>query len=225
MGLLTEEPTSEPEFPGPDADTGVAAYSEAGRAPLASPGATSEPAAPPAVAGVPSSGRRWFAGSTPEWKLRPSEWLFRSYEASALWLLVRLWLGYQWLNAGYQKIWGAEKSAFWFGNGVGVKGFATAGVAGSAGGKSGAMQTWDVDVGPVGIELLDHELGPRSLPGLEDSGGTHRKRAFESSPLDIGAPLRPGGHVGPSVEERRGWDGRRRSGADDEGRHGSTMRT
>jgi hypothetical protein len=67
--------------------------------------------------------------------LRFADWLYRSDKAGIIWLVVRLWLGYQWLNAGYQKIWGAERSVFWFGSGAGVKGFATAGVAGSAAGK------------------------------------------------------------------------------------------
>jgi thiosulfate dehydrogenase (quinone) large subunit len=49
-----------------------------------------------------------------------------------LWLVARPWLGYGWLSAGYQKLWGSEKAAFWNGGGAGVKGFATAGVAGSA---------------------------------------------------------------------------------------------
>jgi thiosulfate dehydrogenase [quinone] large subunit len=68
--------------------------------------------------------------------------LYRSHGASLLWLVVRVWLGYQWLNAGYQKIWGSEHSAFWFGNGAAVKGFAAAGVAGSASGKGGASYGW-----------------------------------------------------------------------------------
>jgi thiosulfate dehydrogenase [quinone] large subunit len=51
-------------------------------------------------------------------------------------------LGYWWLNAGYQKIWGSERSAFWFGGGAGVKGFATAGITGSATGKGGASYGW-----------------------------------------------------------------------------------
>jgi len=75
-------------------------------------------------------------------RIRATEWLFHSHEASVLWLLVRVWLGYQWINAGYQKIWGSERSAFWFGGGAGVKGFATAGVAGSATGKAGASYGW-----------------------------------------------------------------------------------
>jgi thiosulfate dehydrogenase (quinone) large subunit len=74
--------------------------------------------------------------------LRFPGWLYRSHSASVLWLVVRLWLGYQWLNAGYQKVWGSEHSVFWFGNGAAVKGFATAGVAGSASGKGGASYGW-----------------------------------------------------------------------------------
>ena len=96
-------------------------------------------------------GRPLAEGTTPEAPLvgapgprtlRFSDWLYRSHGASLLWLVVRVWLGYQWLNAGYQKIWGSEHSAFWFGNGAAVKGFAAAGVAGSASGKGGASYGW-----------------------------------------------------------------------------------
>jgi thiosulfate dehydrogenase [quinone] large subunit len=59
-----------------------------------------------------------------------------------IWLVARVWLGYGWLNAGYQKIWGAESAAFWNGAGAGVKGFATAGVAGSKAGTGGASYGW-----------------------------------------------------------------------------------
>jgi thiosulfate dehydrogenase (quinone) large subunit len=75
--------------------------------------------------------------------LRAADWLYRSRAASVLWLVARLWLGYGWLNAGYQKLWGSEKAVFWNGGGAGVKGFATAGVAGSAAGKgAGASYGW-----------------------------------------------------------------------------------
>jgi len=74
--------------------------------------------------------------------LRMADWLYRSKAAGLLWLVVRLWLGYEWLNAGYQKLWGSEKAGFWTGGGAGVKGFATAGVAGSATGKGGASYGW-----------------------------------------------------------------------------------
>ena len=84
-------------------------------------------------AGTPPAGRR---------NLRAADWLFRSRAASVLWLVARVWLGYGWLNAGYQKLWGSEKAAFWNGGGAGVKGFATAGVAGSKAGKGGASYGW-----------------------------------------------------------------------------------
>ena len=74
--------------------------------------------------------------------LKFADWLYRSKASSVIWLLARLWLGYGWLNAGYQKLWGSEKAAFWNGGGAGVKGFASAGVAGSATGKSGASYGW-----------------------------------------------------------------------------------
>ena len=75
--------------------------------------------------------------------LRAADWLYRSRAASALWLVARLWLGYGWANAGYQKLWGSEKAVFWNGGGAGVKGFATAGVSGSAAGKgAGASYGW-----------------------------------------------------------------------------------
>ena len=59
-------------------------------------------------------------------RLRLMDWLFRSNYASVIWLVIRVWLGYQWLDAGYQKIWGSEKMAFWYGGGAGVYGFASA---------------------------------------------------------------------------------------------------
>jgi thiosulfate dehydrogenase (quinone) large subunit len=91
-------------------------------------------------------------GGTPESSVGPAasetgnlkvgEWLFRSKAASVLWLAARLWLGYEWLNAGYQKLWGSENAAFWNGGGAAVKGFATSGIAGSATGKGGASYGW-----------------------------------------------------------------------------------
>ena len=78
----------------------------------------------------------------PTGNLRFSDWLYRAKAASLVWLVARLWLGYEWLNAGYQKLWGSEKAAFWNGGGAAVKGFATAGVTGSAAGKGGASYGW-----------------------------------------------------------------------------------
>jgi thiosulfate dehydrogenase [quinone] large subunit len=77
-----------------------------------------------------------------EHNLRFADWLYRSRAASIIWLAVRVVLGYWWLNAGYQKIWGSQKAVFWNGSGAGVKGFATAGLLGSTAGKGGASYGW-----------------------------------------------------------------------------------
>jgi thiosulfate dehydrogenase [quinone] large subunit len=74
--------------------------------------------------------------------VRLADWFYRSKVASLLWLVARLWLGYGWLNAGYQKLWGSESAAFWNGGGAAVKGFAAAGVAGSKAGTGGASYGW-----------------------------------------------------------------------------------
>ncbi len=103
--------------------------------------------APPAAAegrhqAVPASTQDDGMLGAPSHNLRVADWFYRSSAASLIWLVVRVWLGYQWANAGYQKIWGSEKLAFWFGGGAGVKGFATAGVVGSSTGKGGASYGW-----------------------------------------------------------------------------------
>jgi thiosulfate dehydrogenase (quinone) large subunit len=94
----------------------------------------------------PSRGTATARGSTRgllggRGNVRAADWLYRSRVASVLWLVARVWLGYGWLNAGYQKIWGAESAGFWS-SGAGVKGFATAGVAGSKAGTGGASYGW-----------------------------------------------------------------------------------
>lgn len=78
----------------------------------------------------------------PTGNLRFADWLFRSKLAGLFWLVARVWLGYEWLNAGYQKLWGSENAAFWNGGGKAVKGYATAGVTGSTTGKGGASYGW-----------------------------------------------------------------------------------
>lgn len=86
------------------------------------------------IAGTLSSGDKTIKGTFgPNSELKAVNWLFRSNWASVLWLIVRVWLGYQWVTAGYQKIWGSEKMAFWYGGGAGVYGFAQSGVAASHG--------------------------------------------------------------------------------------------
>ena len=76
---------------------------------------------------VTAGGGPGGTGGASTGNLRFADWLYRSKAASVIWLVARLWLGYGWLNAGYQKLWGSEKAVFWNGGGAGVKGFATAG--------------------------------------------------------------------------------------------------
>jgi thiosulfate dehydrogenase (quinone) large subunit len=102
---------------------------------------TQTPGSPAAPTGS-TSRHRGPPSTAPAGNLRIAGWLYRSKAASVLWLVARVWLGYGWLNAGYQKLWGSEKAAFWSGGGAGVKGFATAGVAGSKAGKGGASYGW-----------------------------------------------------------------------------------
>jgi thiosulfate dehydrogenase (quinone) large subunit len=96
----------------------------------------------PVTTGTSGADRMDGVSGAPAGNIRMADWLYRSKSAGLLWLVVRLWLGYEWLSAGYQKLWGSEKAGFWTGGGAGVKGFATAGVAGSATGKGGASYGW-----------------------------------------------------------------------------------
>jgi len=140
MGLRSDTPTTDA------ATTGTVIVDPPvvpeGMAPGAGAAAPSGPSGPAGPVGPERSDPLGLRGREAPRPLRVSEWLYRSHAAGVLWLLVRIWLGYQWINAGYQKIWGSERAAFWYGNGAGVKGFATAGVAGSASGKGGASYGW-----------------------------------------------------------------------------------
>lgn len=59
-------------------------------------------------------------------ELAVSKFLFQNNRTAIFWLIVRLYIGWQWLEAGYQKIMGPS-SAKWVGDqaGVAVKGFLT----------------------------------------------------------------------------------------------------
>lgn len=54
-----------------------------------------------------------------------THWLFRSRQASVLWLLIRLWLGWQWFSAGWDKLTGSGYSN-WFTHAAGLQGFIAA---------------------------------------------------------------------------------------------------
>lgn len=51
-----------------------------------------------------------------------ARWLFGSTQAAWMWLAARLYLGYEWLVAGWDKVFGEGREA-WMGTGVAVKGF------------------------------------------------------------------------------------------------------
>ena len=56
---------------------------------------------------------------------RPSrigDFLFRSAATAPMWLVVRVWLGYEWLTAGLEKV-HAHGTASWFGKAPALVGF------------------------------------------------------------------------------------------------------
>ena len=66
---------------------------------------------------------------------RFARFLFNSRQGALIWLVVRVWLGYQWLHAGWEKITGTSGGTFawhvgytndsWLRSSAGLKGFAT----------------------------------------------------------------------------------------------------
>jgi hypothetical protein len=69
------------------------------------------------------------AASAPVYIEEPpfSKWLFGSSKAAWIWLVIRLWLGYEWLHAGWEKV----QSPAWMENGKALKGFAAGAIASS----------------------------------------------------------------------------------------------
>lgn len=72
----------------------------------------------------------------------PARWLFGSPAAAPIWLVVRLWLGYEWARAGWEKVFGADRAA-WLHGGSALRTFASdairsSGVVGAGSGVAGA---------------------------------------------------------------------------------------
>ena len=84
--------------------------------------------------------------------LRSFRWLFHSNSASWMWLVVRLWLGYKWFEAGWSKMFGAEHKAFWDG-GAGVLGYAKGATANSLGAHASVVYGW-------WVSFLTNFVGP-----------------------------------------------------------------
>jgi thiosulfate dehydrogenase (quinone) large subunit len=53
---------------------------------------------------------------------RVSAWLFGSKQAALIWLVARVYLGYEWLASGWPKLFG-EQSDAWIGDGSAVRGY------------------------------------------------------------------------------------------------------
>jgi len=73
---------------------------------------------------------------------RTAHFLFADPRASYLWLVVRIWVGWQWLEAGYGKV----TNPVWVGDkaGVAIGGFVQ-GALEKAGGEHPAVQGWYAD--------------------------------------------------------------------------------
>ena len=59
-----------------------------------------------------------------------SRWLFGSVQAAPIWLVARLWLGYEWLHSGWERVFG-EGSDAWMNGGVALESFANGAIAAS----------------------------------------------------------------------------------------------
>jgi thiosulfate dehydrogenase (quinone) large subunit len=75
----------------------------------------------PTASGTAGTGERAHGALELPW----ARWLFRSRRASILWLVVRLWLGWQWFSAGWGKLTGAGFGN-WFTHATGLQGFIAA---------------------------------------------------------------------------------------------------
>jgi thiosulfate dehydrogenase [quinone] large subunit len=53
----------------------------------------------------------------------------KSKALAVLWTVARIWLGVEWIQAGWAKLWGAENPSFLHHGGAGVAGFASHGAA------------------------------------------------------------------------------------------------
>jgi thiosulfate dehydrogenase [quinone] large subunit len=81
-----------------------------------------------------------------------AKWLFTSTAAAPIWLFLRVWLGYQWLHAGWEKITGTGGGTFtwhwaytnesWLKTSAGLKGFAGYALKGAGGEHAAVNYGW-----------------------------------------------------------------------------------
>lgn len=70
-----------------------------------------------------------------------TRWLFTAPAAGWVWLVPRVWLGYEWLHSGVSKIWGADSQGFW-GTGLAVRSYANRAIASSEGPHAQVAYGW-----------------------------------------------------------------------------------
>ena len=83
---------------------------------------------------------------------KPAKWLFASTGAAWIWLIVRVWLGYQWLHAGWEKVIGYSGGTFswkfgmtddsWLRTTASLKGFAGFALQGAGGEHAAVNYGW-----------------------------------------------------------------------------------
>jgi len=83
---------------------------------------------------------------------KPAKWLFASTGAAWIWLVARVWLGYQWLHAGWEKVIGYSGGTFswkfgmtddsWLRTTAGLKGFAGFAIQGAGGEHAAVNYGW-----------------------------------------------------------------------------------
>lgn len=91
---------------------------------------------------------------------KAAKWLFGSTQASWIWLVVRIWLGWQWFTAGLGKLTGVDATGY-FGwhlhfamtneswlrdGGASLKGFAMGAIANASGSHPSVTYAWYVDL-------------------------------------------------------------------------------
>jgi thiosulfate dehydrogenase [quinone] large subunit len=92
--------------------------------------------------------------------LRIANFLFRSKRSSVLWLIVRLWLGWQWLDAGWDKFHGSGYSD-WMTHSQGLLGF----IGGANASWANRAQTFGHPEVPYHwvLTLLNNDIAPHAL--------------------------------------------------------------
>src|SRR4051812_568492 len=83
---------------------------------------------------------------------KAARWLFASPQAAWIWLVLRVWLGYQWLHAGWEKVIGYSGGTFswkfgmtddsWLRTTAGLKGFAGFAIQGAGGEHAAVNYGW-----------------------------------------------------------------------------------